>query len=120
MHAQDIHSQNMTRIAQNIAAGRDPVLGIGSMACLNALFAHDMPADTTPVVKSALEARLAKYKAQGKADKSAAVKSTEKALTFFTPAPTPAAPAKAPSRKTKADLQAELDQALAFIAKLSA
>lgn len=116
----DVHAQNITRITQNIAANRDPVLGIGSMACIHALAAHDMPADTTPVVKSALEARLAKYKAQGKAENSAAVKSTTKALAFFTPAPTPDAPAKAPSRKTKADLQAELDQALAFIAQLQA
>ena len=120
MHAQDTHSQNMTRIAKNIEAGRDPIMGIGSMPALMALFAHDMPADTTPVVKSALEARLAKYQAQGKSDKAMCVKLTEKALAHFTPAPTPAAPAKAPSRKTKADLQAELAQALAFIAKLSA
>ena len=84
----DAHGQNLTRITQNINAGRDPVLGIGSMASVNALFAHDFPADITPKVKSALEARLAKYIAQGKADKSAGVKSTQKALAFFTPAPT--------------------------------
>ena len=91
MHAQDTHSQNMTRIAKNIEAGRDPIMGIGSMPALMALFAHDMPADTTPVVKSALEARLAKYQAQGKSDKAMCVKLTEKALAHFTPAPTPAA-----------------------------
>tara|TARA_R100001460_G_scaffold3484_5_gene10552 strand:- start:180 stop:533 length:354 start_codon:yes stop_codon:yes gene_type:complete len=116
----DAHGQNLTRITQNINAGRDPVLGIGSMASVNALFAHDFPADITPKVKSALEARLAKYIAQGKADKSAQVKLTQKALAFFTPAPTAKQSKPAPSRKTKADLQAQLDQAMALIAKLQA
>lgn len=116
----DVHAQTITRIAQNIAAGRDAILSIPSLAAAQALAAHDMPADTTPAVKSALEARLAKYAAQGMTAKSAKVKCTEKALAFFTPAPKPDAPAKAPSRKTKADLQAELDQALAFIAQLQA
>lgn len=97
MHTQDTHSQNMTKIEANIAKGNPATQGIGSMAAYHAIVAHEAPdAIVAPVVAS-LQARLQAYVAQGIADTSAKMKSTNKALEAFAmltaPAQTPAQPA---------------------------
>tara|TARA_R110000823_G_C15750607_1_gene481862 strand:+ start:285 stop:704 length:420 start_codon:yes stop_codon:yes gene_type:complete len=125
-------------ITKNITEGRTPIMGLGSMTVVKALEAHGMPVDVTKPCEAALQVRLAGYLAAGKAEKSAGVKSTTKALThftftpdvpggefatLFTADPLAGLPAdgkpKAPSRKTKADLVAELAELHAFVAMLT-
>ena len=125
-------------ITRNIANKHTPILGLGSMTVVKALEAHGMPVDVTKPCEAALQVRLAGYLAAGKAEKSAGVKSTTKALTHFTFTPdvphgefatlfsSADAPATAGlkkrvanSRKTKADLQAELAELQSFIAMLT-
>ena len=125
-------------ITRNIANKHTPILGLGSMTVVKALAAHGMPADIAKPCEAALQLRLKGYLDAGKSEKSAGVKSTTKALTHFTFTPdvphgefatlfssadavVPVAPTKpkAPSRKTKADLQAELAELQSFIAMLT-
>lgn len=135
-HTTDITpAQTYAKIIANIAAKRVPILGLGSMAVVKALAAHGNPADIAKPCESALQLRLKGYLEAGKSEKSAAVKSTTKALATFTFVPdvpggdtatlfkaeAPDAPTKpkAPSRKTKADLQAELAELQQFVALLT-
>lgn len=80
------------KIRANVNAQRDPVLGIGSMAAMHAV---TEAGELVNEVHNALKARLARYAEAGVADKSAKVKSTQKAIAAFTTAPAQAAPAPA-------------------------
>lgn len=123
-HTPDVHSVTMTAMEANASKGNNLIAGIGSIAAARATIAHDSPADFVTAVRSALEVRLADYDAKGLAHNSARFASTSKAIAMLcvAPAPTPPAPVadKAPSRKTKADLQAELAQLQAFVTALTA
>lgn len=118
-HTPDVHSVTMTAMESNATKGNALIAGIGSMAAARATIAHDSPADFVSAVSASLKQRLADYDAKGLAHNSARYASTSKAIAMLTiPAkcnpPAPVAD-KAPSRKTKADLQAELAQLQAFV-----
>lgn len=123
-HTPDVHSVTMTAMEANASKGNALIAGIGSMAAARATIAHDSPVDFVSAVSASLKQRLADYDAKGLAHNSARYASTSKAIAMLTvaPAPTPPAPVadKAPSRKTKADLQAELAQLQAFVTALTA
>lgn len=124
-HTPDVHSVTMTAMEANASKGNALIAGIGSMAAARATIAHDSPADFVSAVSASLKQRLADYDAKGLAHNSARYASTSKAIAMLTVAPAPATPPapvadKAPSRKTKADLQAELAQLQAFVTALTA
>lgn len=131
-HTLDITpAQNFAKIVANITANRSPILGIGSMSVVKALAEHGNPDDVAKPCENALQQRLKGYREAGKSEKSAGVKSTLKALATFTVvAPTfdkeeffgqfdVIPKPKAPSRKTKADLQAELAELQQFVALMT-
>ena len=124
-HTPDVHSVTMTAMEANATKGNALIAGIGSIAAARATIAHDSPADFVSAVRSALEVRLAEYDAKGLAHNSARFASTSKAIAMMAGVLAPATPPapvadKAPSRKTKADLQAELAQLQAFVTALTA
>ena len=92
-------------IANNIARGHSPILGIGSKAAASlALEAGQFVNE----VHQALKDRAAKYVADGVAEKSAKRKSTDAAIMMFTPAPAVATAPAQPEPAVEAPTEAQL------------